>query len=362
MIYLVDYIGVHCGMHYYLDAFKQLLEREEGVKVAIVSNYNYGGQEPVLLNHYKGNKLSKIKSALINVGRLRRFVRSHPTDRFIYLTYGTLLDPMFLSAVTANPNHCVDIHEAIAQDMDHHGWLKKILAREYRKNVRNVIVHSERTEKFLDEFRYNGEVYRVPHLKYVFPREYDTATIPEDVREAVMPDKVNLLFFGNLTKEKGVDILIESINLLDDEAASKINVVIAGKDRDGSCRRVAAKAGRNIHFITRHITDDELRYLYAHTDYLSLPYRKTSQSGILEMAFYFRKPIVASDIPYFRKMLTEFPSFGVLAGNGADELSESLRKLVKDTDVKYFAEEDYARYENRAEIDRFMHEFKSWLN
>ena len=68
-------------------------------------------------------------------------------------------------------------------------------------------------------------------------------------------------------------------------------------------------------------------YLYEHTDYVALPYRKTSQSGILEMAFYFRKPILASDVPYFRRMLTEFPSFGILSGKMSRHMPKRSLRL-----------------------------------
>lgn len=362
MIYLVDYIGEHCGMHYYLDAFREVLEREDGVRTGIVSNFNDAGESPVFLNHYKGNKLQKAWKAWRNVRRLKRFVKTHPDDKFIYLTYGTVLDPMFLNAVTAAPNHCVDIHEAIAQNEEHNELLTKSLAAVYRNKVKSVISHSERTDRFLKEYGYSGKTYHVPHFKYIFPKEFNPANVAHDVKESVDEGRINLLFFGNLTKEKGVDILMEAINLLDDETAEKYNVVIAGKDRDGSCDSVRPKCGRKIHLIKRHISDDELRYLYAHTDLLALPYRKTSQSGILEMAFYFRKPIVASDIPYFRKMLTEFPSFGMLAGKGAREYSRALAEYANGEKRDSFADEHYARYENRAEVADFMREFKSWLD
>ena len=69
-----------------------------------------------------------------------------------------------------------------------------------------------------------------------------------------------------------------------------------------------------IKVIDRHINDDELVYLYVHTDFILLPYKKSSQSGIFAMAAYFHKPMILSEIPYFKKMIEEYPSFGVVAG------------------------------------------------
>lgn len=105
------------------------------------------------------------------------------------------------------------------------------------------------------------------------------------------------------------------------------------------------------------------RYLYQNVDYLSLPYRKTSQSGILEMAFYFKKPIIASDVTYFRKTLEEFPSFGMLSGNTPGEYAKTLTEITKNHPTAvYFSDADYARYDNRKEISQFKTELGEWLS
>lgn len=361
MIYLVDFIGVHCGMHYYLEAFKRILESIDGIKVGIVSNFSDDGNPPVLLNQYKGNKLNKMFSAARNLRRLSRFISRHKEDRFIYLTYGNVLDPYFLKVISKAPYHCVDIHEALAQNEDSNLRLREKLAKVYSNNIKNVITHSSRTDDYLMQFGFTGNHYEVPHFKYIFPREYNPSNISPDIKASISHDKFNILFFGNITREKGIDILLDAVNNISDEDAAKINVIVAGKDIDGVYKRVKLKQNRSAFFFTRHISDDELRYLYDNVDYLALPYRKTSQSGILEMAFYFKKPIIASDIPYFRKMLTQFPSFGYLDGNSSKDFSYALHEILKRKPSDFFKEEDYARYENRKEVEDFKKHFTTWL-
>lgn len=361
MIYLVDFIGIHCGMHYYLDAFKKILESIEGVKVGIISNYSDNDEPPVLLNQYKGGKLRKMMTAARNLRRLSRFIGRHSDDKFIYLTYGNILDPYFLKVISKAPYHCVDIHEALAQNEDSNSGLRQKLAEVYSERIKNVISHSSRTDDYLMQFGFEGTRFEVPHFKYVFPREYHISSIPQDMRNAIDRTKINILFFGNITREKGIDVLLDAVNKISEEDASKINVIVAGKDIDGVYKRVKIKKERNISFFIRHITDEELRFLYDNVDYLALPYRKTSQSGILEMAFYFKKPIIASDIPYFRKMLTEFPSFGLLDGNNSKHYSAAIHQIIRKKPSDFFKDEDYARYENRKEVDEFKQHFSEWL-
>lgn len=361
MIYLVDFIGVHCGMHYYLDAFKRVLESVEGVKVGIVSNYSEDGLRPVLLNQYKGSKANKIISAARNLRRLSRFISRHKDDRFIYLTYGNILDPLFLKVISKAPHHCVDIHEALAQNEDSNLQLRGRLAKVYSEKIKNVISHSTRTDDYLMQFGFEGRRFEVPHFKYVFPHNYDPEKIPQEMKDAIDPDRKNILFFGNITREKGIDILLDAVNNLSEEDGAKVNVIVAGKDIDGVWKNVKVKKNRKVNFFIRHITDEELRFLYNNVDFIALPYRKTSQSGILEMAFYFKKPIIASHIPYFRKMLTQFPSFGILDGNSSKDFSVAIHQMLQRKPSDFFTDDDYMRYENRREVEDFKTQFSEWL-
>ena len=85
---------------------------------------------------------------------------------------------------------------------------------------------------------------------------------------------MNILFFGNITYDKGIDILISAVNDLEPELRCKANVIIAGKDCDGTVYRVQPSDKAAFKIVLRHIEDDELVYLYEHTDYVALPYRK----------------------------------------------------------------------------------------
>ena len=93
-----------------------------------------------------------------------------------------------------------------------------------------------------------------------------------------------------------------------------------------------------------------------------MPYRKTSQSGILEMAFYFQKPVVATDIPYFKKVLSEFPSFGILTGNDSTGYAKCLANIIENpSQFVFFSDSDYSKYSNRKEVEAFRVEFMKWI-
>jgi len=146
-----------------------------------------------------------------------------------------------------------------------------------------------------------------------------------------------------------------------DLGTASILVYIKGKDLDGTIGRTDIPDEGNMHVILRHINDDELIMLYGNTDFIALPYRITSQSGILEMAFYFKKPIIASRIPYFEFMLEQFPSFGVLTGNSVEEYAATLAEIT-DADLNsFYADKEYDIYSNRKEMDDFVKEFSNFI-
>ncbi len=359
-IYLVDYLGEHCGMHYYLDAFKKNLSVIPSTEVIILSNYPIDGQQAFFLNQYKGSLIQKIKSLFINYYRFFRFVSLHKKDIVIFLTYGNFVDILFLNLVSKVYKHVIDIHEVIAQHLDNNMFLLKQFKRVYSNSVRNVIVHSKRSADFLNDFGFSNNKFYVPHFKYCFNRNYKLDDIAMDVRNAVVLGKINLLFFGNITYSKGVDVLIESINALESDIVRKINVIIAGKDLDGTIHKTHFNDDISYNLILRHIEDDELIYLYQNIQYVILPYRKTSQSGVLEMSFYFKKPIIASNIPYFNQVLTEFPSFGILS---SVDYGISLKEAIRNySNREYYVKKDYDKYTHRREVEDFMNKFDKWIN
>ncbi len=362
-IYIVDYLGVHSGMHYYHEAFKKNLANIPEATVSILSNYpGVPNGIPFFVNQYQGTKIRKIMGLLRNLMRLLRFARSHRADCFIYLTYGNGIDLPFMQIIAKAPNHVIDIHEAIAQNIDSNRRLLSQFRRLYATRIRAVIVHSQRTDDFLDQYGYKGLRFHVPHFKYCFQKRYYRSLLSPEILGARDEKRLNVLFFGNLSYDKGIDLLIETVNSLSEATCKKLNIIVAGKDFDGAVQRHAMVHPEIFHLFLRHIEDDELVWLYEHTDYVILPYRKTSQSGILEMAFYFRKPILASDIPYFRKMLTEFPSFGLLMGNGTTAYATTLEEIAEQHGAKaYFSDADYNRYTHRREIHDFVAEFAEWI-
>ena len=110
-----------------------------------------------------------------------------------------------------------------------------------------------------------------PHFKYIFQKKFEEDKLSNEIKKCFNSNKIKFLFFGNLSRVKGIDIVLTTFDKLRNEGVD-FELVIAGKNVDNidftelNCD--------NIKIIDRHINDDELVYLYSSTDYVLLPYKK----------------------------------------------------------------------------------------
>lgn len=105
-----------------------------------------------------------------------------------------------------------------------------------------------------------------------------------------------ILFFGAVDHYKGVDILISAYNRHPE--SDKHKLVIAGL---GNLDKITEP---NIIRLNRFIEDAEIRDLFTKAAIVVYPYRSATMSGVLSLAFYFRKKVVMSDVPFSKNTPT----------------------------------------------------------
>lgn len=168
-IYLVDYLGIHCGIERYLEAFRNVLSDISGWQVKILSNYaGSEGERPFFLYQYKGSMWEKVMSLYKNFGRLNKFVKRHPDDVFIYVNHGNWIDLKFMRFIAMNDNHIIDIHEAISHREEANEKLKYDFAMYYMQRVNAIISHNRKTDEFLDDFGFDGYRLKAPDFNSNF--------------------------------------------------------------------------------------------------------------------------------------------------------------------------------------------------
>ena len=106
----------------------------------------------------------------------------------------------------------------------------------------------------------------------------------------------NILFFGLIRDYKGLDILLEAFDRLDQD----YQLIIAGEPY-GSFekyeRMIDRSPGRSrIHVFPKYIKDSEVSRYFSAADVTVLPYRSATQSGISAIAYHFDTPMIVTEV------------------------------------------------------------------
>lgn len=173
-------------------------------------------------------------------------------------------------------------------------------------------------------------VHEIPHGANEIMLEMTPASTPEALRQRLgLPnDEPVLLFFGTVTKYKGVEDLIRAFPLVRQQ--TKAHLLVAGfpaKDIDPQALHILADLGGVKEHITwwlDYVPSDEITALLALADLVVLPYRAITQSGVISVAYACGKPVVATRVGGLNEVVEEGQS-GYLA---APENPESLAKAI----------------------------------
>lgn len=361
MIFIIDRVGVQSGMHYYNDSFiKELLKIENNVK--LISNYaNNDKEQATLYNFYKGNFIKKVYLLLISYFYLYKQLKKSKEAKVILLFYGEWHDLFFLFICRlANKNIILDIHEVIGLEYSNSKILDRLIPFLINNLTLASICHSAKSITILKSFGYHKTIFSVPHFKYDFSN-FNNYEVLDEIKNVFKTSKINILFFGQIRSSKGVDILFEALNLIEKRDLDKINVIIAGSDKEKITEKLILKKEVSVSIINRYINNNEMYYLYKNTDYIILPYKDISQSGVLEAALYFKKQLILSDLPYFNSILNLYPSFGYSFKSENSIVLKDIIKQIVNSPIRNYDANDYERYNSKEEVDLFLIQVKFFL-
>ncbi len=174
------------------------------------------------------------------------------------------------------------------------------LLKSWYRRCDAILVHNEHSRNVLLGFEpsIKEKVFVMPHGTY-----NDFAAFAQEKPH----EKTVFLQFGMIRKYKGIDTLLKAASLLPEEAREKLSIVIAGNQRkeldDTDYRGMLEGYGLGdfVSLIPERIPDEQVPEFFNGSDCCLFPYKEIYGSGALLMAYSFRKPVIASDIPTFRE-------------------------------------------------------------
>ncbi|MFM2385394.1 MAG: hypothetical protein RL660_151 [Bacteroidota bacterium] len=179
------------------------------------------------------------------------------------------------------------------------------------------------SEKVREQIQYFGK--GKPTYKSNLPI-YDQFDVHHKVftRTELVPkfskDDYVMLCFGYVRKYKGVDIAIAAMPyVLQQIPNAKLLIVGECYDEWAEYEKQIAALGlqNHVHSITNYVPNEDVEQYFAISDVVLLPYRTATQSGILNIAYGFKKTVVATNVGGFVEFI-EHGKTGVIV-NKVDE-------------------------------------------
>lgn len=165
-----------------------------------------------------------------------------------------------------------------------------------------------------------------------------------------------ILFFGFIRSYKGLDLLIEAMN---DAELKKQNVrlLIAGEFYEDSKPYLdrIAELNSEKRFIlhTSFIGKDEVKNYFCAADLVVQPYKSATQSGITQIAYYFGRPMLVTNVGGLAEIVAD-QRVGYVTERNAD----SIAKAIAD----FYLHHRENEFSKNALADREKFSWKSFTN
>lgn len=216
-------------------------------------------------------------------------------------------------------------HEANAID--------KILTKIGLSSASKFLALSGIVEKEVQQFSKGKKVYRSELPVYDCYKPVAEENIKKLRKESGFEeDSLVLLFFGYVRKYKGLDILIEAFpKILSQNSNAKLLIVGEFYDDPKEYLELIKSLGieDKVKVINQFVPNEDVAKYYQVSDVVILPYRSATQSGILNVAYGFYKPVIVTDVGGLAEFVDEGKTGFVVKPNSPDEIAEGVNKFLQ---------------------------------
>lgn len=220
----------------------------------------------------------------------------------------------------------VEFHEVLDPGEQSRKWFSAYVRRLSPRlfaAASGFVVHSEFDRALVSE-RYalpTDQIAVIPHATYSHYRK-------NGVRRLAPPDTCNLLFFGLVRPVKGLEDLVDAFGRIPADEIEHYWLTVVGETWEGwdlPFERIAASPYRDrISVVNRYVSDAEVDEFFGGADAVVLPYRQSSQSGVLHVAMAYGLPVVANRVGGLAETVTEYGPHVLAEPGDIDSLVSAL--------------------------------------
>ena len=270
-------------------------------------------------------------------------------DSYVEYLAPLWIDPhIFLSRILGF-RYTANLHDPVRSYAVGPKWWHRLSVWLVYQPLDFVLVHHELPDRSIVPKRVRVVV--APHGLYeVDPGNHD----PQQVRDAwgVQSGQKVFLSFGYVRDGKNLDLAIRALKEVPEAFLVVVGSVASSKDKSfDAYRNLATESGvaERCRFIEGFVSDQEIGKYFSGADFILLSYSSNfhSQSGVLNIAAYARKPILASASPSpMIEVVTKYRLGVAVKPDSAEAIADGMRQLLHDEITS-----DWQAYEAAASWD-----------
>lgn len=220
------------------------------------------------------------------------------------------------------------------------------------------IVMSEAVGEELRSFRPGARFRLVPHPVYehfgsAVPRTEARRRLAGRGFPVAEGDGPLLLFFGIIRPYKGLDILLRAMPEIIRRTGARL--IVAGEfysGRDETLNLIRdLNLGEHVVTVDGYIPTEDVALFVSASNVVVLPYRSATQSGIVQVAYQFDCPVIATDVGGLSEMIREGETGYLVPPDDPPALSETVTRFLE-TGVESTMREAVQREKKRFSWDR----------
>jgi len=212
-------------------------------------------------------------------------------------------------------------------------FIDRFLTKFGLRNASKFLTLSGIVEKDVQQYAKGKKVYRSELPVYDCYQQNNEIDIKKTKEElGFSKDSIVLLFFGYVRKYKGLDILIEAFpNILTEIPEARLLIVGEFYDKPDTYLEQIKNLGieDKVKVVNEFVPNEEVAKYYEASDIVILPYRSATQSGILNVAYGFNKPVIVTDVGGLSDFVNEGKTGFVVKPDSPEAIAECVKNFMK---------------------------------
>lgn len=256
---------------------------------------------------------------------------SQGIDRAVFMHWMPFFAPTYASVAARLRRHGVVCSAIVHNARPHEGQpFAAPLTRRFLRHCQHIVALSETVRR--DLLAMGVEAGPDKDIEVRHHPTYDQFGDPVDRAEArrilgLPQDTTILLFFGLIRHYKGVDVLLDAMT----RTQSEPHLVVAGEwyeDRTAA-NEMIRKEGltSRVRLVDEYIADDQVALYFSAADAVVQPYRSATQSGVVQTAFHFGRPVIVTGVGGLPEVATHEEDALVVAPEDPDALAAAIDRI-----------------------------------